>query len=236
MSESFNIEQFRQQMKGEDPAAPQPAPAPAPAQMQQVPAAPQPMPAQVQAAPAIMQPQPQQQFHTPQMVPAQMMPQQASHQQIQPPMPPQPQPVPQPQFQGQPQQPQQQPQPQPQPYIQPVAGQLQAWAPQGQAPQGQAVPMVQQAAQVVPQMAAQMMPQQVFTAPAAALQAPLEEARSKKPRFNLKRLKKEKMPKVKKAEVQDMVEGQTLKTSPAIIFMFGLVCGILIPRIVGMIL
>ena len=96
--------------------------------------------------------------------------------------------------------------------------------------------MVQQAAQFVPQMAAQMMPQQVFTAPAAAPQAPLEEARSKKPRFNLKRLKKEKMPKVKKAEVQDMVEGQTLKTSPAIIFMFGLVCGILIPRIVGMIL
>ena len=225
MSESFNIQQFRQQMKGEVPAAPQPAPAPAPAQMQQVPAAPQPMPAQMQAAPAIMQPQPQQQFQAPQMmpanmvpqpqVPAQVMPQQAPQPQMQPPMP---------------------PQPQPQSYGQPVAGQPQAWAPQGQAPQGQAVPMVQQAAQFVPQMAAQMMPQQVFTAPAAAPQAPLEEARSKKPRFNLKRLKKEKMPKVKKAEVQDMVEGQTLKTSPAIIFMFGLVCGILIPRIVGMIL
>ena len=232
MSESFNIEQFRQQMKGEDPAAPQPAPAPAPAQMQQVPAAPQPMPAQVQAAPAIMQPQPQQQFHAPQMVPAQMMPQQASHQQIQPPMPQQPQPVPQPQFQGQPQQPQQQPQPQPQPYIQPVAGQLQAWAPQGQAPQCQAMPMVQQA----PQMVQQMMPQQAFTAPAAAPQAPLEQARSKKPRFNLKRLKKEATSKVKKTEVQDIVEGQTRKTSPAIIFMFGIACGILIPRIVGMIL
>ena len=231
MSEPFNIEQFRQQMKGE------------------VPAAPQPMPAQMQAAPAIMQPQPQQQFQAPQMmpanmvpqpqVPAQVMPQQAPQPQMQPPMSPQPQPVPQPQFQGQPQQQEQQqlqPQPQPQSYGQPVAGQPQAWVPQGQAPQGQAVPMVQQAAQFVPQMAAQMMPQQVFTAPAAAPQAPLEEARSKKPRFNLKRLKKEKMPKVKKAEVQDMVEGQTLKTSPAIIFMFGLVCGILIPRIVGMIL
>ena len=200
MSEPFNIENFRQQMRGQAPSPSQPAPV----QMQQAPA-PMPAPAQMQQAPAPMPVPAQQQFQPPQSSMPEMVPQHAP-QPMQPPMPQNPAMVPQ----SQPY-----PQSQPQSYGQAVGGAPQAWAPQGQ-PQAQ--PM---------QMQHMMPPPAAFMPPIAQSQAQPVETPSKKSRFNLKRLKKEKAPKIKKVKAQDMPEGNVRKTPPAKIFIFGFACGIL---------
>jgi len=210
MTEPFNVEKFRQQMRGQAPVAPQAVSA----QMQAAPAAiPQAVPAQMQGVPAVMpQAMPQ---AVPQPYPAPQMQGQMAAQHAPQPMVPQPMAAP-----PMPQNPGFQPQPQAQPYSPPAAGQPQAWVPQGQTMQAPQVP--------------QMMQPPVYATPPAAVDAPpLDEATSKKPRFSLKRLKKIKTPKIKKAakaqtaEAEiDSVEGHKTKTSPAIIFMFGMATGI----------
>ena len=175
-------------------------------------AAPQPVPVQMQAAPAAMPPIRPQAYPSPQ-IPTAMSPQyspQQLPQQMAPPMPHNP--MVQAPIHTQPQTP-------------PMAGQAQAWAPQAQ-------PMAAQ-----PMPAPQMMPPSSYTAPLAPGSAPLEaEAPIKKSLFNLKRLKKEKAPKVKKA-VTDKAEGvEASKLSPAMIFMFGMAAGILCCLIGNMII
>jgi len=54
-----------------------------------------------------------------------------------------------------------------------------------------------------------------------------EEAQPKNSRFSLKWTQKEKAPKVKKEEKVKIEKVHTIRTSPAMIFMFGLACGIL---------
>ena len=210
MTEPFNVEKFRQQMRGQVPVAPQAVSA----QMQAAPAAiPQAVPAHMQGVPAVM---PQ---AVPQPYPAPQMQGQMATQHAPQPM------VPQPMAPPMPQNPGFQPQLQAQPYSPPAAGQPQAWVPQGQAMQAPQGP--------------QMMQPPVYATPPAAVDAlPLDEAASKKPRFSLKRLKKVKAPKIEKtptlqpakaqtveAEI-DSPEGHSTKMSPAMIFMFGMATGI----------
>ena len=209
MTEPFNVEKFRQQMIGQAPVAPQAVSA----QMQAAPAAiPQAVPAHMQGVPAVMpQAMPQ---AVPQPYPAPQMQGQMAAQHAPQPM------VPQPMAPPMPQNPGFQPQPQAQPYSPPAAGQPQAWVPQGQTMQAPHVP--------------QMMQPPVYATPPAAVDAPpLDEAASKKPRFSLKRLKKIKTPKIKKAAKAQTAEAEidspevhSTKTSPAMIFMFGMATGI----------
>ena len=196
MTEPFNVDKFRQQMRGQAPVAPQAVSA----QMQAAPAAiPQAVPAHMQGVPAVM---PQ---AVPQPYPAPQMQGQMAAQHAPQPM------VPQPMAPPMPQNPGFQPQPQAQPYSPPAAGQPQAWVPQGQT----------------------MQPPVYATPPAAVDAPPLDEATSKKPRFSLKRLKKIKTPKIKKAAKAQTAEAEidspevhSTKTSPAMIFMFGMATGI----------
>lgn len=87
----------------------------------------------------------------------------------------------------------------------------QSWPPQGQAmptPQMESIP--------------------VFAPPPGTAMA-MENAptKFKKPRFSLRREKKEKVPKVKKIKAEASARPQASTTSPAMIFMFGLATGIL---------
>ncbi len=197
MTESFNVEKFRQQMRGQAPVAPQA------------------VPAQMQNAPVAQMPQavPQQAYSAPQMQRA--MPAPVAPQPMVPPMP---------QNSGF------QTQPPNHVYTPPVAVQPQAWATQGQ---------VMQAPQIMqPQAGAlQMPPAPVFAPPPATVAAPqLDEAAPKKSRFSLKRLIKEKAPKTKTAAKDNTADNHTTevsttevhtsKTSPAMIFMFGMATGI----------
>jgi len=179
MAEPFNIEKFRQQMRGQTPDVPQP------------------VPVQMQGTPVNgVMPPPMPQSFQPGQVPPQMPPQpQYTPQQMVPPIPPSHSVQAQPHAQN---------------YNPPIGGQPQAWV-----PQGQSMP------------APQMMPPPGFAPPPAVMAPAEDEVTSlKKPRFSLKRIKKEKAPKINRVKKEKIAEEHTTKTSPAMIFMFGLTCGI----------
>ena len=215
MAEPFNIEQYRQQVRGETPQA-EP---------------------QIQA----QQPRPQQQVMSPPQPQLDPQPHAAAYQQPQQPMAPQQQPAPQ---QLAPQQvpansiaPQAYTAP---PHPQPA----QVQTPHVQVPQVQPrqMPphMVQQSAHMQPvhQMphAPAFAPQpNMVPAPQGTPEQAVQEA-GKKSLFNFKRGSKLKAPKINKAKTEKTDTLQTATTPPVKIFIFGMACGIICCLIGSMIL
>lgn len=201
IAEPFNVEKFRQKMRGQPPIAPQTQQPPLQQAVQQ------------QIPQPLLQPQ-QVQRQMPVTPQAPM----SALQHMPPPMP-----------QNMPQNYAVQPQPMAQTYTQPVAGQAQAQAWTSQAPAVPA-PQMMQPHMMPPQAGApymQQMPQAAVFAPLPSdiSSAEIEEPSPKKSRFSLKWTKKEKAPKVEKIKEDIITNAGASKRSSAMIFMLGMAAG-----------